>query len=350
MIDFINVKKSFVDKDILKEANFRINKGERAGVVGPNGAGKSTLFNMIIGEAEPDKGEIKLPKNMRIGYLKQQLQPAESEALLIDYTADAIPELRDLHCQIEGVESQLTSSSDESLLGKLGELQSQFESLGGYKMHAKAEAALSGLGFHTNEFKRTLKSFSGGWQMRARLAQTLILTPDILLLDEPSNYLDIPAIDWMQHYLKSFKGTLLLVSHDRFLLNSLTNVTIEVNAGLVNRYAGDYDYYVRERENRFQSLVAAKENQNKRREQLERSINRFRAKSTKASQVQSWVKTLEKMEDIDVPDSLRYFGSIRIPPAPPSGVEMVRLEHVGHSYDGSKWVFKKVSLCIRTWG
>ena len=217
---------------------------------------------------------------------------------------------------------------------------------GAYKMHAKAEAALSGLGFHTDEFNKPLKSFSGGWQMRARLAQTLILDPDILLLDEPSNYLDIPAIEWMQRYLNGFKGTLLLISHDRFLLNSLTKVTIEINGGLVNRYAGDYDYYVRERQSRFQSLQAAKENQEKRREQLQRSINRFRAKSTKAAQVQSWIKELDKMEAIEVPDELHYSGTIRIPPAPASGVEMVRLEHAGHSYDGHQWILKNVELRI----
>ena len=346
MIDFINVKKSFADKDILKEANIRINKGEHVGLVGPNGAGKSTLFNMIIGEAEPDKGEIILPKNMRLGYLKQQLQSGDADELLIDYTADAMSELREIHHQIDDVESQLAKSSSNTLLEKLGDLQSEFESLGGYEMHAKAEAALSGLGFHTDEFSKPLKTFSGGWQMRAGLAQTLILDPDILLLDEPSNYLDVPAIEWMQRYLRNFKGTMVLISHDRFLLNSLTDVTIEINAGLINRYAGDYDYYARERESRFQSLQAAKGNQDKRREQLERSINRFRAKSTKAAQVQSWIKTLEKMEDINVPDGLSYSGSIKIPAPPPSGAEMIRLENLGHTYDGNKWIFKNVELRI----
>jgi len=346
MIDFINVKKSFADKDILRDATFRINKGEHVGLVGPNGAGKSTIFNMVIGDTEQDKGEILLPKNMRLGYLKQQLKSDENSETLIDYTADAMPELRELHHKIEKVEQEIIAESSETKLNLLGELQSKFESLGGYEMRAKAEAALSGLGFHTDEFSRPLKSFSGGWQMRAGLAQTLILDPDILLLDEPSNYLDIPAIEWMQRYLKNFKGTILLISHDRYLLNSLTNVTIEVNAGLVNRYAGDYDYYVRERENRYQSLQAAKENQDKRIEQLESSINRFRAKSTKAAQVQSWIKTLEKMERIEVPDSLSYSGTIKIPKPPSSGAEMMRLEEIGHTYDSDKWILKGIDQRI----
>ncbi len=182
--------------------------------------------------------------------------------------------------------------------------------------------------------------------MRAGLAQTLILDPDILLLDEPSNYLDVPAIEWMQRYLKNFKGTLLLISHDRYLLNTLTNVTLEINAGLVNRFPGDYDYYVKQREIRFQSLHAAKENQDKLRNQLEKSINRFRAKSTKASQVQSWIRTIEKMEQIDVPDDLKYSGKINIPAAPASGAEMMRLEEIGHSYDNTAWILEKVGLQI----
>ncbi len=346
MIDFINVKKGFADKDILKGANFRINKGEHVGVVGPNGAGKSSLFNMIIGDTEPDKGEINLPNDIRLGYLRQQLRAGEQDESLLEHTADALPELGDVHRRITRIESELATASNSALLDELGDLQTRYERLGGYEMTAKAEAALSGLGFKAVDFEKPLNSFSGGWQMRALLAQTLIVDPDLLLLDEPSNYLDVPAIEWIQRHLRNFKGTLLLISHDRYLLNSLTHVTIEVNAGLVNRYVGDYDYYVRERESRFHSLQAAKLNQDKRRQQLERSITRFRAKSTKAAQVQSWVKTIEKMEDIDIPDPLSYSGSIRVPAPPPSGAEMLRLEQVSHSYDGDRWILKDVDLRI----
>lgn len=346
MIDFIHVRKSFVDKDLLKDATVRINKGEHVGIVGPNGAGKSTLFNMIIGDMEPDKGEIHLPKGMRLGYLKQQLQYGDCDEPLVEFTADAMPELRELHHQIHVLEAKLAQGADDATLRRLGDVQTMYENYGGYEMEAKAAAALSGLGFQPEDLEKPLKAFSGGWQMRALLAQTLILDPDILLLDEPSNYLDVPAVEWMQRYLKNFKGTMLLISHDRFLLNTLTTVTIEVNAGLVNRYPGNYDYYARERDNRFQSLQAAKENQDKRKEQLQRSISRFRAKSSKASQVQSWVKSIEKMEEIDVPDALNYSGQIRLPPAPPSGVEVCRLEEICHSYDGKKWVLKNVELRI----
>ncbi len=163
MIDFINVKKGFTDKDILKDATIRVNKFERVGLVGPNGAGKSTLFNMIIGETEPDKGEIIIPKNMRMGYLKQQIQADILNETLINFTANTIPEFRKLHNEIDDIELKLTQQSNDSLLHKLGELQTKFESLGGYEITAKAEAALCGLGFHVEQFNKPISAFSGGW-------------------------------------------------------------------------------------------------------------------------------------------------------------------------------------------
>jgi ATP-binding cassette subfamily F protein 3 len=346
MIDFINIQKSFADKDIIKNGSLRINDGERVGLVGPNGAGKSTIFNIIIGSEEPDKGEVKLPKKATLGYLKQQILDSEIKTPLLDYVADALPELKEIHNQIIENEKLLEKDSSESLLNELGSLQTKYESLGGYVLRAKAEKALFGLGFTSSNINNPISSFSGGWQMRAELAKTLIVEPDILLLDEPSNYLDIPAIEWMQKFLKSFSGTLLLISHDRFLLNTLTNITIEINAGLLTKYAGNYDYYIRERENRFQSLLSAKENQDKKREQLQSSINRFKAKSTKASQVQSWIKMLDRMEEIHIPGSINYSGSIKIPNPPPSGAEIVSLDNVTFSYDGKRDIIKDLSLRV----
>ncbi|MCJ8329295.1 MAG: ABC-F family ATP-binding cassette domain-containing protein [Lentisphaeria bacterium] len=346
MIDFINVKKAYTEKDILKDASFRINKGERVGLVGPNGAGKSTILNMLTGDDEPNYGEITIPKDVRMGYLKQQLKTDAQEESIIEFTANSMPELHDLEQQIHEIEAILDEHSDMEILEKLGDLQNEYENLGGYLMQAKAEAALCGLGFHANELTRPLKSFSGGWQMRASLARTLIVDPDILLLDEPTNYLDVPAIEWLKRFLNNFKGTMLLISHDRFLLNSLCTVIIEVNAGLINRYTGNYDYYVKERESRFVSLHAAKENQDKKRQQLQSSIDRFRAKSSKATQVQSWVKALEKMEKIDIPDKLSYSGTIILPKPPACGSNMLSLDELGHSYDGEKWVFKGVNQNI----
>ncbi|MDD3885521.1 MAG: ABC-F family ATP-binding cassette domain-containing protein, partial [Victivallaceae bacterium] len=209
-----------------------------------------------------------------------------------------------------------------------------------------AGEALSNLGFAVGDFERPLKSFSGGWRMRAAMARVLISRPDVLLLDEPSNYLDIPAVEWLCRFLKSYQGTLLLVSHDRFLLRKLTNVTLEVNAGAVTRYAGDYDYYRRERENRRRNLEAAKRNVDRRKEHLEKVIDRFRAKATKASQAKSWQKVLDKIEDVDLPDRLDYNGAIRFPEPPPGGVEAARIEHLTFGYTPEKTLLKDVDLDI----
>ena len=188
MIDFINVKKSFVDKDLLKDATFRVNKGEHVGLVGPNGAGKSTLFNMIIGQCEPDRGEIVLPKGMRLGYLEQELKPQDYEESLIDFFCRRdVGTSRGASKKSITIEAQLVTESKKALLNQLGELQDQVSNgWEAMRWRSKRRRALSGLGFHTDEFRNPLKSFSGGWQMRALLAQTLILDPDILLLDEPS--------------------------------------------------------------------------------------------------------------------------------------------------------------------
>jgi ATP-binding cassette subfamily F protein 3 len=350
VIDFKDICKSYGEQTVLDNATFRINRGERVGIVGPNGAGKSTIFGIITGDIYPDKGAINYPKDMRIGYLRQHLTELKSETALLDFTKDAVADLNDIEEKIHQIEKNLPDEKDENerkrLLEHLGKLQHDFEHLGGYRLKSEAEAALTGLGFHPEELDRPLSSFSGGWQMRAGLAKALIADTDILLLDEPSNYLDIPAIEWLYRFLNGFKGTLLLISHDRYLLKTLTNITLEVNGGNATRYSGDYDFYIRERENRLLSLEAAKKNQDKKREQLERSIERFRSKNTKASQVQSWIKTLDKMDDINLPEQLHYSGGIIIPPAPHSGAEIARLEKAALSYDHEKWILKDIDLQI----
>ncbi|MCK5844385.1 MAG: ABC-F family ATP-binding cassette domain-containing protein, partial [Victivallales bacterium] len=246
MIDFKNGQKSYLGRDILIDATFRVGKGERSGIVGPNGAGKSTLFGMVTGDVEPDRGDVTIPDSATVGYLRQQLPTSEAARKLLDFTADALPELAAIHSEMERIEHELAvdpGSESTRKLALLGELQSKFEMAGGYEMTTRAQAILSGLGFAESKFDSPLSEFSGGWQMRAALSRVLVADPSIMLLDEPSNYLDTPAVEWLARFLNSFKGTLLLVSHDRYLLKTLTNVTIEVNNGLVTRYAGNYDYY-----------------------------------------------------------------------------------------------------------
>ena len=352
MIDFNTVNKSFGGQDILKNVSFRINTNERVGLVGPNGAGKSTIFGIISGATLPDKGDVSIPSGMRIGYLHQHVDAGKFDQELLQFTADAIPELSDISRQLQAIEQELieggvATTRQAKLLDRQGGLQSDFEHLGGYRIRSDAATALSGLGFHVDDFNRPISSFSGGWQMRAALARTLIANPDILLLDEPSNYLDIPAIEWLDRFLRSFRGTLMLISHDRYLLNTLVGITIEINNGIVTRYSGNYDYYLRERDNRFKTLYAAQSNQQKRREQLERSIARFRSKSTKASQVQSWIKELDKMPMIDLPEKLNYSGSLRLPPPPKCGNEMLRLENIKFAYDEENFILDEIDLEVQ---
>lgn len=350
MIDFQGVTKRYGEQDVLVEATFRVVPGERVGIVGPNGAGKSTIFALIEGVTAADEGSISLPKHVRLGHLRQQLNAHAQETSLLGYTERAIPQVEALGDEMEDTETALLSAQGEErtrLLDRLGRLQTEYEHLGGYELRTRAEKALGGLGFEAEAFGRPFRSFSGGWQMRAELARTLIGHPDILLLDEPSNYLDLPAVEWLQHYLRAFPGTLMLISHDRYLLESLTTTTLEIDGGAVTRYAGDFTYYEREREGRRAQLAAAHKNQQRKREQIERFVERFRAKNTKASQVQSRIKMLDKMEVVAAPVAAPDLTRIRIAPPPHCGAEVARLEGIGHRYDGDRWVLQGVDLSIQ---
>ena len=351
MIDFQGVSKLYSGNYILKNVSFRINTGERVGIVGPNGAGKSTIFGIITRQVVPESGTVAIPRDHRIGIMQQNLLPEDLDRELLAFTSDAVPELRTYTAELHEIESKLETGIDDDdqldqALRRLGELQTKIEHLGAYHLETEASEALSNLGFHPDSFNRKLREFSGGWQMRAALARVLISHPDILLLDEPSNYLDVPAVEWLCRYLGTFPGTLVLISHDRFLLRKLASTTLEVNNAIVTRYAGNYDYYRTERENRFRSLEAAKENNERRKEQMERVIDRFRDKSTKAALAKSMQKKLDKIEDIELPDSLNYRGAIRFPAPPPCGVEAARFENVSFGYTPEKVLWRDVSLDI----
>ncbi len=350
MIDFIGVGKSFGGRDLLKQVTFRINPGDRVGIVGPNGAGKSTIFRMLTGEESRDCGAISIPRQLRIGYLHQELMPEDSAMGILDFASGFDAELAGFHRELAAIEEAMQAPDHpdrERLLARHGELQSAFEDAGGYLRRTAAGIAMSGLGFAKEDFERPLREFSGGWKMRAALAHILISDPELLMLDEPSNYLDIPAVEWLCRFLKSYSGTLMLISHDRYLLNMLTNVTLEVNSGLVTRFAGNYDFYMREREERFRSLAAARRNQERERQVLERNIERFRAKSTKAAQAKSWQKALDRMEEIVVPGALDFKGALRLPPPPESGAEAIRLENVTFAYPGmERPLLRDVDLAV----
>ena len=352
MIELNAVNKRYGGQVVLDNASLRIHRGERIGIIGPNGAGKSTVFGLITGECEPDGGRVSLPDRLRLGYLRQELRPSEAELPLLEYAESGMPEIHDLHERIHELEHRFHEGSvgdheRERLLRELGELQTRFESGGGYDLRTKTRVALGGLGFAPDAFNRPLKEFSGGWQMRAELARVVVPEPDVLLLDEPSNYLDIPAIEWLQKFLRDYKGTLVIVSHDRFLLNTLTTVTIEVNAGRLTRYEASYDHCLEARDKRREQELAAWDNQQRKREKMEAFIDRFRAKNTWSGQVQSRIKMLERLEAVEVTSPAPRAGKLRLRPAPHSGQEVIRLDDAGMSYDGGqRWVLRHVDLRV----
>ena len=345
MLDFKNISVHYGHQDVLADVTFRVNKGDRIGVVGPNGSGKSTLFKIVLGELSTDTGELVVEGEPRIGWTRQNPAADNEGETLLEYSMRGIAGLSELEEKMKELEEDL---ADPAKMKLYGEVQSRFEHLGGYDLETRVKVALGGLGFSVDEFSKPFESFSGGWRMRAELSRVLASKPDLLLLDEPSNYLDLPAVDWLQKFLKAYDGTLMLISHDRYLLRTLTNIIVEVDAGTATRYEGPLDWYLNEREVRYRHLVAAKENQDRHREQLQRFVDRFRSQATKAAQAQSRQKIIDKIdaEKIVLPKRYTQSGRLRLAEPPPCSVDVFRCEEISFSYDGVKDVFSDVSFEI----
>lgn len=350
MIEFRQVSKRYGGQIVLDRVDFRLLAGERIGIVGPNGAGKSTIFELIVGECDADAGVVARAKDVRIGHLRQQLAPGDEATPIQAYVEKAAPDLETIRAEIHRVEARLAGDEAEesrTLLRRLGDLQTQFEVQGGYDLHARAAAALTGLGFRVANLRRPLGEFSGGWQMRAELARALIAEPDLLLLDEPSNYLDLPAVEWLRRRLEDFRGTLAMISHDRYLLEHLCETTLEVAGGRATRYPGRYSWYALEREKRREVSLARQANEDRRREQIERFVERFRAKNTMATRVQSRIKMLEKMERTETVEVARGRARFRLAPPPHCGQEVLRCEGAGFAYEPGNWIFRGVDLAVQ---
>ena len=350
MIEFRQVSKRYGGQIVLDRVDFRLLAGERAGIVGPNGAGKSTVFDLIVGESDADAGAVIRAKDVRIGYLRQQVKPGEERTPLRKYVERAAPDLETIRAEIHRIEERLAGDDAEesrTLLRRLGELQSQFEAQGGYDLHSRAAAALTGLGFRVEDLQKPLGEFSGGWQMRAELSRALIAEPDLLLLDEPSNYLDLPAVEWLRRRLEGFRGTLAMISHDRYLLENLCEITLEVAGGRATRYPGRYSWYAQEREKRREISLSRQANEDRKREQIERFVERFRAKNTMSSRVQSRIKMLEKLERTKEVAVARGRGHFRLAKPPHCGQEVLRCEGVGFAYEAEKWIFRGVDLAVQ---
>lgn len=350
MISINNLSVHFTGTYIFENVTFLVNDRDRIGLVGKNGAGKTTLLRIIAGIMEPETGTVTSPSGSTIGYLPQEMS-TDSLKNVMDETLEAFAEAIELKKQIDRITVELTQRTDfESegyykLITKLNESNDRFHIIGGHHMEEAAEKVLSGLGFQPEEFARPVKTFSGGWQMRIELAKILLRQPDVVLLDEPTNHLDIESIQWLEEFLCNYKGAVILVSHDRAFLDTVTNRTIEISMGKIYDYKASYSDYVLLREEQIELQMASFSNQQRQIEQIERFIEKFRYKATKSRQVQSRIKMLDKIDRIDIDEMDSSAIHFRFPPAPRSGRVVLEAHNLTKNY-GEKLVLKGLDFAI----
>ena len=321
------------------EANLHIKPGDKIGLIGANGTGKSTLLRIITGEYQPDGGSISMSKDCSIGFLNQDLLSYQTEDSILHVVMQAFQRALDVHDEMEKVLHEMETNYRDELVEQLGELQEEYERLDGFTLQARAEELLEGLGFPTAELQNPLSSFSGGWRMRVMLAKLLLQKPSLLLLDEPTNHLDLPSIKWIEEYLERYEGAYIIVSHDRYFLDNTVDITVEVANSKLNVYAGNYSFFLEEKSLRNEIQKGAFENQQAKIRQTERFIERFKAKASKAKQVQSRVKALAKVDLIDDVVDENAKVNFKFTFDTPSGRNLIMLEEMSKSY-GDKVIFK----------
>lgn len=339
MIDLSNITLQFTGENLFQNVNLKINSGDKICLVGSNGTGKSSLLKMLVGEIEPESGSINKQKNITIGYLPQD-QVVHRGKTLIDEVFTALSGIKLLQQKEKEIIAQMESSllNDEEkddLVNQLGEVHLRLEELESYSIEYKIEKILTGLGFEEKDFKRLTDEFSGGWQMRIAMAKLLIAQNDLLLFDEPTNHLDLDSLQWLIGYIQSFKGSMIIVSHDKNFVNKTTNRTWEIFLRKINPYNGKLNDYLKYKEERDQMLINQRDIQQKKIKDTQKFIERFRYKATKARQVQSRIKQLEKVELIEIPDDEETVN-IRFPNPPPSGVFNVELKGIHKSFGEMK--------------
>ncbi|MDX1440585.1 MAG: ABC-F family ATP-binding cassette domain-containing protein, partial [Rubricoccaceae bacterium] len=338
MLYLRDIHLSFGGDPIFSGLNWAIKPGQRIGLIGPNGAGKTTLLNIISGKQQPDTGEIAKEGQTSVGYLAQDVQEMDLEGTPLSEALHAFDEVQKLereeHRLTAEMEAHPDHESDEyaKLIHQFDRVHSKLLAHEAHTIQPRTEAVLHGLGFSVEEMIRPLASFSGGWRMRVALARILLREPTVLLLDEPTNHLDIESIGWLENYLSSYPGAVVLVSHDRYFLDRMVTRIAELANGVIEEYAGNYTFYLSDREERRTLQQAAYDNQQKLIADTERFIERFRYKATKARQVQSRVKMLEKLERVLPPPSDEATIHFRFPSAPPSGRIVVELSRFSKAY------------------
>ena len=348
MIAFSRISKQYGRQVLFVDASFQLNPGEKIGLVGPNGAGKTTLFRMITGEETPDEGDVSVPKRMTIGYFRQDVEEMSGRSVLDEAIAGS-GRVGALHHELEELNQAMAdparADAMDRILARFGEVQEEYEHLGGYALESQAREVLHGLGFDDERIDGDVGALSGGWKMRVAMARVLLGRPDVLLLDEPTNHLDIESIIWLEAFLKSLPGALLMTSHDRDFMNRIVNRIAEIDSGEITVYSGNYDFYERERGIREANREAAYARQQAMLAKEQRFIERFAAHAAKAAQVQSRVKALDKIEKVELPKKRRVVDFEFRQPAR-SGEQVAVLEDLSKAY-GRRVIHDGVDLTIR---
>jgi ATP-binding cassette subfamily F protein 3 len=346
MITVSGVGKSHGARTLFADVSFQVAPGRRIAIVGPNGAGKTTLLGLVAGDEAPDAGTVNRAKDTVIGYLRQEVAETAGRSVLAEVLA-AAEHVTGLERRMRELEAAMSAGGDDldALLAEYGRLSDRFEVLGGYGLEAEARRVLAGLGFAEGEVERDVGELSGGWMMRVALARLLLAGPDVLLLDEPTNHLDLASVTWLESFLNAYSGAVVLVSHDRDFLNATCNRILELDRGRASEYVGDYAAFVEQRAQRMELQAAAAANQQRRIAATEAFIERFRYKATKARQVQSRIKALEKLDRIAAPDAPGRTLRFRFPDPPRAGREVVRLTDVVKRY-GPKTVYDGLDLVL----
>ncbi|MBC8478512.1 ABC-F family ATP-binding cassette domain-containing protein, partial [bacterium] len=345
MIRLENLQLSFPDKVLYKGINLHLLPRARCGLVGDNGTGKTTLLRIILGEMLPDSGQVRIRSGVRIGYLPQSWR-GDIEGELLAWTTSRAGDLKAMEQRIEELHQLLSLTEEVELqqlyLKELGHLQERFEDRDGYSLERNARQVLTGLGFHDRDLHRRLSEFSGGWRMRAALGRLLLEEPDLLLLDEPTNHLDLPALEWLERYLRSFEGALLTISHDRYFLDRAVNLIVELAYSRLQRWPGNYSNFLLQKEEQRQRQRAIRAQQEEKIADLKRFIERFRYKASKAPQVQSRIKMLEKIELVEVERETAGIH-FHFPPASRSGATVLQVRNLTKCYNHQE-VFRNLSF------
>ncbi|NEI32926.1 ATP-binding cassette domain-containing protein [Rhizobium leguminosarum] len=348
MIRIENISKQLSHRILFIEASAALNRGEKIGLVGPNGAGKTTVFRMINGEEQPDEGQVSCEKGVTIGYFNQDVGEMAGHSAVAEVMNGAGPvsivagELRELEAAMADPEQ---ADNMEEIIERYGEVQARYEELDGYALEGRAREVLAGLSFSQEMMDGDVGALSGGWKMRVALARILLMRPDVMLLDEPSNHLDLESLIWLEEFLKGYDGALLMTSHDREFMNRIVTKIIEIDGGTLTAYSGDYEFYEQQRAQNEKQQQAQFERQQAMLAKEIKFIERFKARASHASQVQSRVKKLEKIDRVE-PPKRRQIVSFEFQPAPRSGEDVVNLKNVHKKY-GSRSIYEGLDFVVR---